>query len=399
MSWLPNTLRTNLVLIAALVILGVTARISYTSIQGFFAAAHWVNHTRLVMLKLEELIAELEHAESRQRGYLISGNDEFLKPYYAAVDALPERIRALRELTADNSAQQSATAELSTLISLRLALTERGIELKRTGKFDVASAVPHLTQGKAMMDQIRAAVSAMKAKEEKLLEDRSATLDRDRANTAYIIVFGNLIAVAFLLSAFAALAQEIRQRKKAEMEIRRYAEEVEQANAFLDSVFEYVPDMIFVKDAKDLRFVRFNQAGASLIGTTTQELIGKSDYDFFPPDQADFFTRKDRETLAGGMLVDIPEEPINTKSLGLRMLHTKKIPIPGADGKACYLLGIAEDITERKQAEQPIAQLNAEVAVRAAQLEARNKELESFSCMLEEDYRDKLDDEGRRFLQ
>jgi len=63
----------------------------------------------------------------------------------------------------------------------------------------------------------------------------------------------NLIALAFLLSAFTALVGEIRERKKAEIKTQRYADEVAQANAFLDSVFEYVPDMIFVKDAKDLR--------------------------------------------------------------------------------------------------------------------------------------------------
>jgi PAS domain S-box-containing protein len=174
--------------------------------------------------------------------------------------------------------------------------------------------------------------------------------------------------------------------------------------------------MIFVKDAKDLRYVRFNQAGAALIGTTTQELIGKSDYDFFPREQADFFTRKDRETLAAGMLVDIPEEPLNTKSQGLRILHTRKIPIPGADGRARYLLGMSQDITERKQTERQISELNAQLQVRATQLEATIKELESFSYtvshdlraplraiggyvrMLEADYHDKLDNEARRFL-
>ena len=265
--------------------------------------------------------------------------------------ALPGRIRALRELTADNPERQKATGDLTALVSSRLALTEHGIELKRSGRFDAEAAEPNLAQGKAIMDQIRAAISAMKTEEEKLLENRTASFARDRISATCIIVFGNLIALAFLLSAFTALVGEIRERKKAEIKTQRYADEVAQANAFLDSVFEYVPDMIFVKDAKDLRYVRFNQAGAALIGCTTQELIGKSDYDFFPLEQADFFTSKDRETLAGGMLVDIAEEPLSTKSQGMRILHTRKIPIPGADGTARYLLGMSEDITVRKHAE------------------------------------------------
>jgi len=412
----PSTLVTKLVLIAALALLGITALTSYSSIQRFFEAAQWVDHTRLVMLRLEELMSELEHAESRQRGYLISGNEQYLEPYRVTVQALPKRIRALLELTADNPERQNATGELASLVSSRLALTERGIELKRTGRFDAAAADPHLAQGRAIMDQIRALISAMKAEEEKLLENRTASFARDRISTTSIIVLGNLIALAFLLAAFTALVGEIRERKKAEAKTQRYANEVAQANAFLDSVFEYVPDMIFVKDAQDLRYVRFNQAGAALIGATPQQLIGKSDYDFFPVEQADFFTRKDRETLAGGMLVDIAEEPLSTKSQGMRILHTRKIPIPGADGTARYLLGMSEDITARKHAEGQIAELNAQLRVRAAQLEASNQELESFSYtvshdlraplraiagyarMLQEDYHDKLDNEARRFL-
>jgi signal transduction histidine kinase len=65
-------------------------------------------------------------------------------------------------------------------------------------------------------------------------------------------------------------------------------------------------------------------------------------------------------------MVDIPEEPIQTKHRGLRLLHTKKIPILDEKGRPQYLLGISEDITERKQAEEQIRQAEDE-AVRANQ--------------------------------
>jgi two-component system, sensor histidine kinase and response regulator len=106
--------------------------------------------------------------------------------------------------------------------------------------------------------------------------------------------------------------------------------------------------MIFVKDAETLKFVRFNRAGELLLGYSEAELLGKSDYDFFPPHEADFFTAKDRDVLRQGHVLDIAEEPIETKRKGTRILHTKKVPIFGADGKPRYLLGISEDITEQK---------------------------------------------------
>jgi PAS domain S-box-containing protein len=119
---------------------------------------------------------------------------------------------------------------------------------------------------------------------------------------------------------------------------------------FLNSILDNIPDMIFVKDAKDLRFVRFNKAGERLLGKKQKELIGKNDYDFFPRKEADFFTQKDKAVLKNKKLLDIPEEPIHTSRHGLRYLHTKKIPILNERGKPQYLLGISEDITERKQA-------------------------------------------------
>lgn len=142
------------------------------------------------------------------------------------------------------------------------------------------------------------------------------------------------------------ISRDITGRKRAE-------EAVQAAHDLLNSVIENIPNMIFMKDAKDLRFVRFNKAGEELIGSSRSEMIGKSDYDFFPKEEADFFTAKDREVLASGQIVDIPEETIQTRRKGLRILHTKKLPLL-KDGKPVYLLGISEDITDRKRAEEQL---------------------------------------------
>ena len=115
-------------------------------------------------------------------------------------------------------------------------------------------------------------------------------------------------------------------------------------DSILKTIVDNIPDMIFVKDAADLRFVRLNPAAERMLGRTSAEAVGRTDYDFFPEDEADFFTSKDREVLATGELLDIPEEVIHTRD-GIRYLHTKKIPVMGADGKPKYLLGISEDVT------------------------------------------------------
>ena len=120
----------------------------------------------------------------------------------------------------------------------------------------------------------------------------------------------------------------------------------------LGSIFENLPSMVFVKDAALLRFVTVNRAAEELLGFSREELIGKSDHDFFPADQADGFTARDRAVLMSGREVDIAEETILTRHRGVRVLHTKKVPLLGADGAPKFLLGISEDITELKDVER-----------------------------------------------
>ena len=147
---------------------------------------------------------------------------------------------------------------------------------------------------------------------------------------------------------FVSTGKDITGRVLAENENRRM-------QVFLNSVVENLPNMLFVKDAKDLRFVRFNKAAEDLLGFSRDEMLGKSDYDFFPREEADFFTTKDRDVLSKGVAHDIPEEPVHTKHNGVRLLHTQKIPILDEAGKPLYLLGISEDITERRRVEKALA--------------------------------------------
>ncbi|MFM2153562.1 MAG: hypothetical protein RL199_1997 [Pseudomonadota bacterium] len=119
---------------------------------------------------------------------------------------------------------------------------------------------------------------------------------------------------------------------------------------FTVSILENLPEMVFVKDAAELRFVYFNRAGEELLGLEREALLGKSDFDLFPVEQAEVFTATDRRVLTARRLSEIPEEPIDTAHHGRRWLHTRKIGLYAEDGTALYLVGISEDITERRSA-------------------------------------------------
>ena len=155
-----------------------------------------------------------------------------------------------------------------------------------------------------------------------------------------------------LLQSLASQVAIALQNARQYTETQAVLHELGETQSFLDSVIENLPTMLFVKNAGDLRFMRWNKAAEELSGFQREDLIGKNDYDFFPKEEADFFTGKDRQVLANGQLLDIPEEPLATAHQGMRYLHTRKVPIYGTDGIVKYLLGVSEDITERKRNEE-----------------------------------------------
>ena len=153
-----------------------------------------------------------------------------------------------------------------------------------------------------------------------------------------------------------AFVRDITERNRAREAQRR-------SNAFITSMVENLPNMIFVKDAKNLKYIRFNKAGEDLLGYSREDLIGKSDYDFLPKAEADFLTETDRQVIQSCHLLDIPEESVMTRDKGERILHTKKIPLLDPDGTPQYLLGISEDITEHKRLEAQFLQAQKMEAV------------------------------------
>jgi diguanylate cyclase (GGDEF)-like protein/PAS domain S-box-containing protein len=150
--------------------------------------------------------------------------------------------------------------------------------------------------------------------------------------------------------AWMAAVVDITERKKANEELRR-------TRQFLDTVIENVPAMLFVKEAKDHRYILVNRAGEELLGIPRDELIGKSDYDFLPQEEADSFFIRDQEVLRADRLHIVEEERIHTRHNGVRDILTKRLSVDGDDGQSKYLLGVAEDITERKRAAARIAHL------------------------------------------
>ena len=129
---------------------------------------------------------------------------------------------------------------------------------------------------------------------------------------------------------------------------------------FLAEIIEQIAHPIFVKD-RDFRLVLFNQAFCEMVGYPATSLLGKTDYDFFPTAEADFFRAKDVELFTTSAAVTIASEPITDSNGRLHTLATTKVPVRAASGEITHLVGIIHDLTRLKAAEDELIRVNAEL--------------------------------------
>jgi len=140
-------------------------------------------------------------------------------------------------------------------------------------------------------------------------------------------------------------------------ERRRAASELARTRSFLDMVIENVPVTIVVKDAREHRYLLINKAGEELFGYSRDEMIGRSAHELYSKEQADHIVAGDEELLRTGNRLFESEHAMKTPRTDVRLVTTRRMAIAGDDGRPQYIVGVIEDVTERKRAEERIAHL------------------------------------------
>ncbi len=147
-----------------------------------------------------------------------------------------------------------------------------------------------------------------------------------------------------------SVVEDVSERKRLERERDR-------DRAFLNQIIDNVPTPIIVRDVQTRLYVLVNRAASEHFGVPRDEMIGKTIYDVFPRESSDLITMHDEQLLQSGGSMFFDEYPLQTRGMGLRFVTSKKIIIRDADGQPQYLLGVIEDITDRKQSAERIAHL------------------------------------------
>ena len=121
---------------------------------------------------------------------------------------------------------------------------------------------------------------------------------------------------------------------------------------FVTGILENIPDMIFVKDAKTTNYVLVNKAVEENMGWKREDMIGKNESELFPKEIAEILLAQGQAVLDTNTVFQ-QEETLPTKN-GLRIFNTKKFPILDHNGIPKFLLGVTEDITAKKAAENEL---------------------------------------------
>lgn len=203
-------------LLAVLLVVCVNSWLALRSVRVLGDSEYWVSHTWQTISALQEVISSAKDAETGNRGYLLTQEDDYLAPYTRAVHDLPAEIDAVEHLTADNPRQKAKIPELRAAVEQRLQLLSQGIEARRSGEDNTTRLLVLTGTGESEMQHLRSIVNAMQEEEQGLLKTRVAKSASARVQARYTVLFAGIFDVLMIALSFWLLERERMARRAAE---------------------------------------------------------------------------------------------------------------------------------------------------------------------------------------
>jgi PAS domain S-box-containing protein len=311
-----------------------------------------VRHALEVENGLSSVFSELQDAETGQRGFLLTGEASYLKPYEAAITVIDQEVKALAVTTADNPRQQASLKRLSELSTARQQGLRENIALYRAG--DHRGATARLDRGKALMDQIRTVVITMKAEQRDLVQTRERVTERQARLAQLALAVNGAIIAALAFVTF----------RRAHLQLANLAAR----EGHLQSILDTVPDAMVVIDEHGV-MQSFSATAERLFGWPGDEAVGQNVRMLMPNpyrDQHDgylgrYLTTGERRIIGIGRMVEGLRRDGSTFPMELSVGEMKF-------GGRRFFTGFAKDLTELNAA-------NADLKASATDLKAANAHL------------------------
>lgn len=234
MSLLMDTSRrpfSYLLLLAAIGIIAVNTWLAFDSVKILEQSQKWVQHTYQVIAQVEIIMGSAKDAETGERGFLITDDEQFLVPYTKAVNELPAELNLFQQLTSDNPKQQKVIEEMRARLTRRLALLQQGISMRRAGGTEDKVGLAVTGSGKEEMDALRRLADHMEEEESNLLVQRQAVARNSSARARLTLGLASVLDLVLLLVAFRFIVRERTMRIASELAGLKLAEARELAEA------------------------------------------------------------------------------------------------------------------------------------------------------------------------
>lgn len=202
----------------SILLLIISSAVSYICTRNLLSSATWIKHSHEVKFTLENVISSLKDAETGQRGFLLTGKEEYLEPYNGSYESALKNMDKVLGLTADNTLQQEQGKILKNSLIKRVNRMQLLIDKKRAG---LAVDYKDMSLGKIYMDSVRLQINRMTTEENRLLALRTDKQQTFAFFTPIIIVIAALLAILLSLIFYVRIVRDIRERAKLQQELQQ----------------------------------------------------------------------------------------------------------------------------------------------------------------------------------
>ncbi|MBL8088829.1 MAG: CHASE3 domain-containing protein [Anaerolineales bacterium] len=362
MKRLINGNFSNLSFIFAITILLIAGTFSFVNLTTLIDSNTQISQTLLTLTKLEETLTLIVDAETAQRGYVITGDDAYLEPYYKAIDSktgITQNLNEIQTLIADKPEQQTRLEQLIPLVDERLRVIEQVVHLRKEAGFESAQEVILSGSGKETMDSIRQIIAEMEMVENDLLLYWSNMSSAYLRNTMIAMTSAATLSLLLLLASFYLVTREVQERRFAQNELHQLNQELDKrVKERSDELIEVSQKYVRVLDTMlegcqiigfDWRYLYVNDVVANQGHVTKDELLGRTMMEVYPGiDETPLF-----DTLRNCMKERTPARIENHFIYPDGQSGWFELSIePVAEG--LFILSV--DITERKRNEEAMQQ-------------------------------------------
>jgi PAS domain S-box-containing protein len=347
------------------IILLLAVGLLYRNGRSFIETSEWVSHTHEVRAELEATLSAVAEAQAATDGYIITGQEAFLKPYQVAGPALRAHLDQLKSLTSDNSYQQRRLAVLEGAVAEKLDFLQQKIDFRKQKGFEAAQQRVATGIGAQQMNRVRVTISEMKQEEEDLLKRR--TLDFQSSTRKTTLTFLCVIFLEFLLLGlvYYVLLRDTTARRRAE----QLLQESEERHRKL---FDNNPHPTWVFDRETLRFLAVNAAAVRKYGYSSDDFLKMTIKDIRPPGDVPALLDSVGRTRDGNESIGIWQ---HRRKDGTNIdVEITSYALSFADRPAEVV--VAVDVTQRKRDEAEKRKFIDKLAASNQELELRNREAE-----------------------